>query len=129
MEGISFEEATNILDGIGSSESNEERGRPNGSAWETEDSAWETEDTGWETEDGFDLERVRQGVAREERHRALKQYLGWMVKQGYSRDDALEAILAWNRLNTPPLDEEVLKLLFDHYWSKWSPSESESRQS
>ena len=82
----------------------------------------------WQLEEAFDLERISQGISKGKRHFSFKQYLGWMVKKGYSKDDALQIILAWNRLNSPPIPEEELKYLFEYYWAIWRKLPEENEQ-
>lgn len=87
------------------------------SQWTTKD-AWQTEDE-WDTEERFDLEGVRKGVAKGNRHHAFHQYLGWLVKEKYSKSDAMAELIAWNKLNHPPIPENELKYEIEFYWAMW----------
>jgi len=88
-------------------------------------SDWDTEPDDWETEPAFELEVVRKGVGKGKRHFSFKQYLGWMVKEDYSKDEAKETILTWNQLNRPPIADSELKYLFEFYWAMWCKAPKE----
>lgn len=80
---------------------------------------WTPEHDSWDTYPPFELEVVRRGVVKGKRHFSFKQYLGWMVKEDYSKDEAKETILAWNQLNRPSIPDSELKYLFEYYWAMW----------
>ncbi len=80
---------------------------------------WTPERDPWDTYPPFELEVVRRGVAKGKRHFSFKQYLGWLIKNDYSKDEAKETIFAWNQLNHPPIPESELKYLFEFYWAMW----------
>ena len=82
-------------------------------------SAWETEST-WDTEEGFDLARIKKGVAAGERHHALRQYLGWLIKHGWVKSEAKLELIAWNSNNRPPLPTDELHREFEKYWKLWT---------
>jgi hypothetical protein len=67
----------------------------------------------------FELEKVRQGVPKGKRHLTLKQYLGWMVKENYTKENAKETILTWNMLNRPPIPESEIIYDFERFWALW----------
>ena len=94
------------------------------SAWVPEsdwvpETDWKTK-SAWVLERGFELERVRKGVARGERHSAFNQYLGWMAKENFTRQQAHKEISAWNRLNNPPLEEQDITDMFNERWHMWA---------
>ncbi len=92
------------------------------SAWIPE-SEWKTESV-WELEQPFELDCVKKGVSKGNRHYSLKQYLGWMVKQKYTKQQALDTLLAWNKLNDPQLEEKEVIELFNKYWTEWTKDSS-----
>jgi len=85
--------------------------------------AWQTERDDWELYPAFELELVRQGVSKGKRHFSFKQYLGWMIQQGYSKDEAWQTIFDWNEHNCPRIPESELRYLFEYYWAMWYTSE------
>jgi hypothetical protein len=53
------------------------------------------------------------------RHTTLVAYIGALIKSCFREEEALVKILAWNKLNQPPLPEsEVIKTVHDCY-EKW----------
>jgi hypothetical protein len=53
------------------------------------------------------------------RHTTLVAYIGALIKSCFREEEALVKILAWNKLNQPPLPEnEVIKAVHDCY-EKW----------
>jgi len=89
------------------------------SSWEPE-SEWDTESL-WDTEEPFNLEQIKGGVGQGKRHRSLYQYVGWLTKQGKSKEEIEEIILAWNARNRPPIPKEEIKAKLDWCWNQWAP--------
>jgi hypothetical protein len=53
------------------------------------------------------------------RHTTLVGYIGALIKSCFREEESLEKILAWNKLNRPPLPEdEIFKTIHDCY-EKW----------
>jgi len=53
------------------------------------------------------------------RHTTLIGYIGALIKSCFREEEALVKILAWNKLNRPPLPEdEVIKIIRACY-EKW----------
>jgi hypothetical protein len=80
---------------------------------------WIPEPDDWETEPAFELELVRKGVPKGNRHFSFKQYLGWMAAQGYVKEDAKKVIISWNELNRPPIPTHEIVSDFERYWALW----------
>ena len=62
---------------------------------------WTPEHDDWETEPAFELEVVRKGVGKGKRHFSFKQYLGWLIKNDYSKDEAKKPSLLGTSLIIP----------------------------
>jgi len=63
--------------------------------------------------------QMENGVPDGLRHTTLVGYIGALIKSCFREEEALEKILAWNKLNRPPLPEvEVIKTIRDCY-EKW----------
>jgi len=59
---------------------------------------------------------IENGVSDGLRHTALVAYIGALIKSCFREEEALVKILAWNKLNRPPLPEnEVIKTVHDRY--------------
>lgn len=66
----------------------------------------------------FSWDAVKYGVLKEDRHEALAGYFNWLRDQYYSRDEIIDILMCWNRLNKPPMyPEEVVSIIYD-LWEK-----------
>jgi hypothetical protein len=64
-------------------------------------------------------QQIENGVSEGLRHTTLVGYIGALIKSCFREEEALEKILAWNKLNQPPLPEdEIFKTVHDCY-EKW----------
>jgi hypothetical protein len=62
---------------------------------------------------------IENGAPDGMRHTTLIGYIGALIKSCFTEEEALVKILAWNKLNRPPLPEdEVIKTVHDCY-EKW----------
>jgi hypothetical protein len=62
---------------------------------------------------------IENGAPDGMRHIILVRYIGALIKSCFREEEALVKILAWNKLNRPPLPEnEVIKTVHDSY-EKW----------
>jgi Bifunctional DNA primase/polymerase, N-terminal/Primase C terminal 1 (PriCT-1) len=62
---------------------------------------------------------IENGVSEGLRHTTLVGYIGALIKSCFREEESLIKILAWNKLNRPPLPEdEVIKTIRDCY-EKW----------
>jgi hypothetical protein len=62
---------------------------------------------------------IENGAPDGMRHTTLVRYIGALIKSCFREEEALVKILAWNKLNQPPLPEnEVIKTVHDRY-EKW----------
>ena len=62
---------------------------------------------------------IENGVPDGVRHSVLVAYIGALINMCFREEEALVKILAWNKLNRPPLPEnEVIKTVHDCY-EKW----------
>ena len=65
------------------------------------------------------MDQIENGVPEGLRNNTLVGYIGALIKSCFGEEEALEKILAWNKLNRPPLPEdEVIKTVHDCY-EKW----------
>ena len=85
----------------------------------TEHNIRETESVKWKTEEPFNLELVRKGVAKGNRHHAMHQYLGWMIRKQYLKVDALVELVTWNCHNQPPIPWKDFIEEFRLCWQEW----------
>jgi len=69
---------------------------------------------------GYSLrQHIENGCLQGMRHITLVGYIGALIKSCFREEEALEKILAWNKLNRPPLlESEVIKTVLDCY-EKW----------
>ena len=77
----------------------------------------------WALEEGFDRELVMKGVEEAKRYHAFHQYLGWMIKQKYSKIEAKKELVEWNKKNYPPLSSAELDEEFEKCWLEWAKPE------
>ena len=63
----------------------------------------------WALEDGFDASDIDSGVPEGRRHDTLVKYVGLLVAQDTPVQDIFIKVTAWNRLNTPPLEQHELE--------------------
>ena len=62
---------------------------------------------------------IENGAPDGMRHTTLVGYIGALIKSCFREEESLEKILAWNKLNRPPLPEdEIFKTIHDCY-EKW----------
>jgi len=62
---------------------------------------------------------IENGAPDGMRHTTLIGYIGALIKSCFREEEALVKILAWNKLNRPPLSEvEVIKTVHNCY-EKW----------
>jgi len=81
----------------------------------------------WALGERLDLELIRKGVEEGKRHHALHQYLGWMIKQKYSKIEAKKILVECNLKNHPPLSSAELDKEFEKRWSEWAkPGQGEN---
>jgi len=55
------------------------------------------------------IKKILQGVPEGQRDVSAIQLASWHRKKGLSQEDVLEKLLQWNRLNKPPLPDDVIK--------------------
>jgi len=64
-------------------------------------------------------QQIENGVSEGMRNTTMVGYIGALIKSCFREEEALVKILAWNKLNRPPLPEdEVIKTVHDCY-EKW----------
>lgn len=62
------------------------------------------------------IEAILKGVPEGERNFALGRLTKWLQLKGYTRKQAEQTILKWNRLNSPPENKTKLLKDFNMYW-------------
>jgi hypothetical protein len=64
------------------------------------------------------INSILKGVSRGERNWAQGRLTKWLQMKGYSKQRALDIVLAWNHLNTPPEKTVKIKNDFYFYWKE-----------
>ena len=64
------------------------------------------------------INSILQGVGQGQRNFALGRITKYLQQQGYSKKEARQIVLAWNRRNDPPEKEKKIKNDFRNYWRK-----------
>lgn len=66
--------------------------------------------------DRYCIAKMLEGVPEGERNFALGRITKYLQVKGYTKQASQEIVLQWNRLNTPPEDEQKLTNDFNSYW-------------
>ncbi|MBN2239019.1 MAG: hypothetical protein JW712_04540 [Dehalococcoidales bacterium] len=74
----------------------------------------------WETEPPFELDRIREGVNKDEREHVLHQYVGYLIGKKYSWNNLKAIIIDWNTKNRPPFPDDMLMKMLIKCWKNWS---------
>lgn len=56
------------------------------------------------------IQKILEGVPEGERDVSAIQLATWYRKQGLSRENALERLFEWNKLNKPPLSDNIIRI-------------------
>jgi len=62
------------------------------------------------------IEAILKGVPEGERNFALGRLTKWLQLKGYTKKQAGQTVLKWNKLNSPPENEVKLLKDFNYYW-------------
>lgn len=62
------------------------------------------------------IDAILKGVPEGERNFALGRLTKWLQLKGYTKKQAGQTVLKWNRLNSPPENEAKLLKDFNSYW-------------
>lgn len=66
--------------------------------------------------DRYCISKILEGVPEGERNFALGRLTKWLQIKGYTREKSRKIIIAWNKRNNPPEEEQKLLKDFDYYW-------------